>query len=90
VTKTELVERLLAHNPHLYKRDVETIVNIIVAQIAAALARDDRVELRGFGSFSLHREARVGRNPANGDKVQVSEKRYPYFRTGKTILDRLN
>ena len=91
MTKSELVQWLRANNPHLYERDVETILNIIFGQIAAALARDDRVELRGFGSFSIkHREARIGRNPANGDKVQVGQKRYPNFRTGKALHDRLN
>ena len=84
MTKSELVQRLLARNPHLYERDVETIVNIIFGQIAAALARDDRVELRGFGSFSIkHRKARIGRNPRTGEVVQVSDKGYPYFRAGK-------
>ena len=91
MTKLELVERLLARNPHLYERDIETIVNIVFGQIAAAMARDDRVELRGFGTFSIrHRKARIGRNPRTGDKVQVSDKGYPYFRTGKSMLDRLN
>jgi integration host factor subunit beta len=91
MTKSELVQRLRANNPHLYERDVEMIVNIIFGQIAAALGRDDRVELRGFGSFSIkHREARIGRNPRTGDKVQVSEKRYPNFRTGKALYDRVN
>jgi integration host factor subunit beta len=91
VTKSELVLRLLARNPHLYQRDVETIVNIIFAQITAALARNDRVELRGFGSFSIkHREARIGRNPRTGDKVQVSDKGYAYFRAGQTLRDRVN
>ena len=91
MTKSELVQRLRANNPHLYERDVETIVNIIFGQITAALARDDRVELRGIGSFSIrHRKARVGRNPRTGVKVQVSEKRYSYFRTGKSMLDRVN
>jgi integration host factor subunit beta len=91
MTKSELVQRLRANNPHLYERDVETILNIIFGQIAAALARDDRVELRGFGAFSIkHREARIGRNPRTGEVVQVSEKRYPTFRTGKALHDRVN
>jgi integration host factor subunit beta len=91
MTKSELVQRLRANNPHLYERDVEMIVNIIFGQIAAALGRDDRVELRGFGTFSIrHRKARIGRNPRTGDKVQVSDKGYPYFKTGKSMHDRLN
>jgi integration host factor subunit beta len=91
VTKSQLIQQLLVRNPHPYERHVEMIVNIIFGQIAAALARHDRVELRGFGTFSIrHRKARIGRNPRTGDKVQVSDKGYPYFRTGKSMLDRLN
>jgi integration host factor subunit beta len=91
MTKLELVERLLARNPHLYERDIETIVNIVFGQIAAAMARDDRVELRAFGSFSIqHREARIGRNPRTGEVVQVSDRHYPYFRAGKRMHERLN
>ena len=91
MTKSELVQRLRANNPHLHERDVEAILNIIFGQIAAALARDDRVELRGFGAFSIkHREARTGRNPATGEVVQVSERRYPNFKTGKSLHDRVN
>jgi integration host factor subunit beta len=67
------------------------IVNIIFGQIAAAMARDDRVELRGFGSFSIkHRKARISRNPRTGEKVQVSDKGYVYFRAGQTLRDRVN
>jgi integration host factor subunit beta len=91
MTKSELVQRLLARHPHVYKRDIETILNIVFGQIAAALARDDRAQLRGFGTFLIrHRKARIGRNPRTGDKVQVSEKGYSSFRTGKSMLDRLN
>jgi integration host factor subunit beta len=91
MTKSELVERLLARNRHLYERDVEMIVNIIFGQIAAALARDDRVELRGFGTFSIkHRKARIGRNPRTDDKVQVSDKGYTYFRPGQVLRNRVN
>ncbi len=91
MTKSELVQRLLARNPHLYERDIETIVNIIFGRIAAALARDDRVELRGFGAFSIkRRKAHIGRNPRTGEVVQVSDKGHPYFRTGKVLQDRVN
>jgi integration host factor subunit beta len=91
MTKSELVQRLRANNPHLYERDVETILNIIFDKIAAALARDDRVELRGFGSFSIkHRKAHIGRNPRTGDEVQVSDKGHAYFRAGQALRDRLN
>ena len=89
--KSELVQRIAEHNPHLYQRDVENIVNAILDEIVAALARGDRVELRGFGAFSVkRRDARVGRNPRTGDSVQVAEKQIPFFKTGKQLRDRLN
>ena len=70
--KSELVQRIAEHNPHLYQRDVENIVNAILDEIVAALARGDRVELRGFGAFSVkHRPARAGRNPRTGAHVPV-------------------
>src|SRR5947207_11405456 len=74
--KSELVQRIAEHNPHLYQRDVENIVNAILDEIVAALARGDRVELRGFGAFSVkHRPARAGRNPRTGAHVPVDQKR---------------
>ncbi|WP_036257182.1 integration host factor subunit beta [Methylocapsa aurea] len=89
--KSELVQRIADRNPHLYLRDVEKIVNAILDQITAALARGDRVELRGFGAFSVkHREARVGRNPRTGAHVAVDEKVVPFFKTGKEMRERLN
>ena len=89
--KSELVQRIAAQNPHLYQRDVENIVNAILGEIIAALSRSDRVELRGFGAFSVkRRDARVGRNPRTGDSVQVAEKHIPFFKTGKQLRDRLN
>ena len=89
--KSELVQRISAQNPHLYQRDVELIVTAIFDEITAALARGDRVELRGFGAFSVkRRDARVGRNPRTGDSVQVAEKHIPFFKTGKQLRDRLN
>ena len=91
VTKSELILRLAALNPHLYQRDVERIVSTIFDEIAVALARGDRVELRGFGAFSVkQRDARVGRNPRTGTAVQVGEKYIPFFKTGKQLRDRLN
>ena len=91
MTKSELVQRLAEANPHLYQRDVEVIVTAIFDEIAAALARGDRVELRGFGAFSVkRRDARVGRNPRTGDTVRVAEKHIPFFKTGKQLRDRLN
>lgn len=89
--KSELVQRLADRNPHLYQRDVEHIVNAILDEITAALARGDRVELRGFGAFSVkNRPARTGRNPRTGAKVSVTEKNVPFFKTGKEMRERLN
>jgi len=89
--KSELVQRIAAANPHLYQRDVEMIVNAILDEITEALARGDRVELRGFGAFSVKaRPARLGRNPRTGDKVAVDEKVVPFFKTGKEMRERLN
>ncbi len=81
--KSELVMRLAERNPHLFHRDVERIVSTVFEEISAALARGDRVELRGFGAFSVkHRPARVGRNPRTGARVHVAEKFVPFFKTG--------
>jgi integration host factor subunit beta len=91
MTKSELILRLAESNPHLYQRDVEKIVTTIFDQIAEALATGNRVELRGFGAFSVkQREARVGRNPRTGDSVPVDQKFVPMFKTGKQLRDRLN
>ena len=89
--KSELIQRLADQNPHLYQRDVERIVSTIFDEITAALSRGDRVELRGFGAFSVKRRpARVGRNPRTGESVQVAEKHVPFFKSGKEIRERLN
>ncbi len=89
--KSELIARLAEKNPHLYQRDVERIVSTIFDEIAAALARGDRVELRGFGAFSVKRRpARIGRNPRTGEAVQVAEKHVPFFKTGKELRERIN
>jgi len=89
--KSELVQRISEQNPHLYQRDVENIVNAILGEIIAAMARGDRVELRGFGAFSTkQRSARTGRNPRTGDQVPVIEKVVPFFKTGKEMRERLN
>lgn len=91
MTKSELILRLAESNPHLYRRDIERIVATVFGEIAAALARGDRVELRGFGAFSVkRREARIGRNPRTGDSVPVEDKHIPFFKTGKQLRDRLN
>ena len=89
--KSELVARLAQANPHLYQRDVERIVATVFDEISAALARGDRVELRGFGAFSVKvRPERTGRNPRTGDPVHVEKKFVPFFKTGKELRDRLN
>lgn len=91
MTKSELIQRLAERNPHLLQRDAERIVATILEEITAALARGDRVELRGFGAFSVkQRAARVGRNPRTGEAVDVSAKVVPYFKTGKELRERLN
>jgi len=89
--KSELVQRISTSNPHLYQRDVENIVNAILNEIVAAMSRGDRVELRGFGAFTVkHRAARQGRNPRTGDTVFVEDKFVPFFKTGKELRERLN
>ena len=91
MTKSELIQRIADLNPHLFHRDVERIVSTILEEISEALAEGNRVELRGFGAFSVkERDARVGRNPRTGEAVQVAEKRVPFFKTGKKLRDRLN
>ena len=91
MTKSELIMRLGESNPRLYQRDIKRIVATVFGEIASALARGDRVELRGFGAFSVkRREARIGRNPRTGDSVPVEDKHIPFFKTGKQLRDRLN
>lgn len=91
MTKSELILRLAEINPHLYQRDAEQIVTTIFEQITKALAAGDRIELRGFGAFSVkHRRSRTGRNPRTGESVKVDEKSVPFFKTGKKLHDRLN
>lgn len=88
---SELVEKIAEANPHLYQRDVEKIVSTVFSEIIDALSRGDRVELRGFGAFSVKkRDARVGRNPRTGEAVEVAEKHVPFFKTGKLLRERLN
>ena len=89
--RSELVQKIADENPHLFQRDVERIVNTIFEEITDALANGDRVELRGFGAFSVKtRDARVGRNPRTGEAVSVDQKKVPFFKTGKLLRDRLN
>ena len=89
--KSELVQRISEQNPHLYQRDVENIVNAVLGEIVSAMARGDRVELRGFGTFYVKvRPARTARNPRTGTIVPVQEKAFPVFRTSKQVRERLN
>jgi integration host factor subunit beta len=89
--KSQLALRIAAQSLHLYHRDVEKIVNAILDEIVAAMARRDRVELRGFGTFAVKVwSARVGRNPKTGAAVHVSERVMPAFKPGKEIRERLN
>jgi integration host factor subunit beta len=89
--RSELIQKIADDNPHLYQRDVERIVNTVFEEVTSAMARGDRVELRGFGAFSVKkRDARIGRNPRTGETVHVEEKYVPFFKTGKLLRDRLN
>jgi integration host factor subunit beta len=91
VIKSELVDRISVQNPHLYRQDAEKIVNTIFSEITAAMARGDRVELRGFGVFFVRfREGRTGRNPRTGALVSVESKAVPFFRSGKEMKSLLN
>ncbi len=91
MTKSELIAEIALSNPHLRSADVETIVSTIFEQITLALAQGSRVELRGFGAFTIkQRDARTGRNPRTGESVQVEEKVVPFFKAGKELRERVN
>jgi integration host factor subunit beta len=91
VTRSDLIAELAASNPHLRQADVELIVTVIFDQITAALARGERVELRGFGAFTAkRRKARIGRNPRTGEAVAVGAKSVPFFQAGNAMRARLN
>ena len=91
VIKSQLMVRVASQTPHLFQRDVNKVVDAVLDKIVAALARGDRVELRGFGTFGTKvREGRVGRNPKTGATVHVPEKKILYFRQGHEIRKRLN
>ena len=91
MTKSELITYITEKNPHLYQRDIERIITTIFEEISTALSKGNRVELRGFGAFSIkQRNARIGRNPRTGATVEVSAKRVPYFKTGKQLRNMLN
>ena len=89
--RSELIQKIAEENPHLFQRDVERIVATVFDEIISAMSRGERVELRGFGAFSVkQRQSRQGRNPRTGEAVQVDEKHVPFFKTGKLLRDRLN
>ena len=91
MTKSGLIERLALKQTHLMLKDAELAVKMMLDEIGNALARQDRVEIRGFGSFSLHRRpARVGRNPKTGESVRIPAKRVPHFKPGKEMRERVN
>ncbi|HEY6433650.1 MAG TPA: integration host factor subunit beta [Acetobacteraceae bacterium] len=91
MTKSELIGELAEANPHLRAADVEVIVATIFDEISRALARGERVELRGFGAFTVkRRNARTGRNPRTGEAVPVDEKAVPFFKAGKELRERVN
>ena len=89
--KSELIQQIAEENPHLYQRDVERIVSVVFEEITSALAKGDRVELRGFGAFSVKsRDSRMGRNPRTGESVPVPAKKVPFFKAGKELRERMN
>jgi integration host factor subunit beta len=91
MTRSELIAELAAANPHLRGQDVELIVGTVFDEISAALTRGERVELRGFGAFTVKkRDARTGRNPRTGEAVPVDEKAVPFFKAGKELRERVN
>jgi integration host factor subunit beta len=91
MTKSELILRLSKRFPHLYQRDIEKIVATVLGEISVTLKGGGRVELRGFGAFSIRkRDARKARNPKNGQEVQIGERFAIYFRTGKELREKIN
>ena len=91
MTKSELIERIAEQQPQLSAKDVELAVKTIIEQMSQALASGDRIEIRGFGSFSLHyRAPRKGRNPKTGDTVELEGKSVPHFKPGKEMRERVN
>ncbi|WP_198246644.1 integration host factor subunit beta [methane-oxidizing endosymbiont of Gigantopelta aegis] len=91
MTKSELIEALARQQPHLALKDVELAVKCIIDQMSETLASGERIEIRGFGSFSLHhRPPRIGRNPKTGESVSLTEKFVPHFKPGKELRDRVD
>ncbi len=91
MTKSELIEALAKQQPHLPLKDIEQVVKCIIEQMSQSLASGDRIEIRGFGSFSLHyRPPRMGRNPKTGGSVALSSKHVPHFKPGKELRERVD
>ncbi|WP_295582494.1 integration host factor subunit beta [uncultured Lamprocystis sp.] len=91
MTKSELIDVLAAAQDHLPYKDVEEAVRRVIDRMSGALATGERIEIRGFGSFSLHyRPPRIGRNPKTGDSVALAGKHVPHFKPGKELRDRVN
>ena len=91
MTKSELIEQLAKKQPHLALQDVELAVKCMLEQMSHSLSGNERIEVRGFGSFSLHhRKPRMGRNPKTGDAVSLTEKYVPHFKPGKELRDRVD
>ena len=91
MTKSELIAKLTNKNSTLQAQDIENVVNTVFSEITNALVEGNRVELRGFGAFSIReRDARIARNPRTGEKVQVEAKRVPFFKMGKDLKERIN
>lgn len=91
MTKSELIERIAARQPQLSVKDVELAVKTVLEDMSESLANGGRIEIRGFGSFSLHfRAPRVGRNPKTGESVELQGKYVPHFKPGKELRDRVN
>jgi len=91
LNKSDLILKILESDPNLFKKDASKIVNVFFDTISEAIARGERVELRGFGVFDVKvREARIARNPKNGEAVAVPAKKVPFFRMGKDMKDRIN
>ncbi|MDF1692953.1 MAG: integration host factor subunit beta [Zhongshania sp.] len=91
MTKSELIELIAEHQPQLSHKDIELAVKTMIEHMSQVLATGDRIEIRGFGSFSLHyREPRMGRNPKTGDTVELPGKYVPHFKPGKELRERVN
>lgn len=91
MNKSDLILKILESDPTLFKKDASKIVDVFFDTISEAISRGERVELRGFGVFDVKvREARIARNPKNGEAVAVPEKKVPFFRMGKDMKERIN